>query len=88
MYENFLSGFKRSCKKNNHQEKKEMEPLTIEESHKQKTCHIRKKKFCTDDDGNKKNHKVRDYCHYTGKYGRTAHKICNLRCKKNSCSIS
>ena len=23
-------------------------------------------------------HKVRDYCHYTGKYRETAHSICSL----------
>ena len=28
-----------------------------------------------------KNHKVRDHCHYTGKYRGTAHNICNLRYK-------
>ena len=27
----------------------------------------------------KKNHKVRDHCHYTGKYRGAAHNICNLR---------
>ena len=50
--------------------KKEMIPLTDEENKsykKQKVCHIWKKGFCTDDD-NKKYHKVRDHCHYTGKY--------------------
>ena len=26
-------------------------------------------------------HKVRDHCHYTGKYRGTAHNICNLRYK-------
>ena len=29
----------------------------------------------------KKNHKVRDHCHYTGKYRGAAHNICNLRYK-------
>ena len=29
----------------------------------------------------KKNYKVRDYCHYTGKYRGAAHNICNLRYK-------
>ena len=26
----------------------------------------------------KKNCKVRDHCHYTGKYGGASHSICNL----------
>ena len=39
-----------------------------------------KKRFSTDDD-NKKYHKVRDHCHYTGKYGGAGHSICNLRYK-------
>ena len=29
----------------------------------------------------KKNFKVKDYCHYTGKYRGAAHDICNLRYK-------
>ena len=29
----------------------------------------------------KKNYKVREHCHYTGKYRGAAHNICNLRCK-------
>ena len=28
-----------------------------------------------------KYHKVRYHCHYTGKYRRTAHNVCNLRYK-------
>ena len=60
-----------------------MIPLTKEEKkihHKQKFCCICKKGFSTDDD-NKKYHKVRDHCHYTGKYRGAAHNICNLRYK-------
>ena len=34
---------------------------------KQKVCYIGKKGFSKDDDS-KKYHKVRDHCHYTGKY--------------------
>ena len=29
----------------------------------------------------KKNYKLRDHCHYTGKYGSAARNICNLRYK-------
>ena len=32
-------------------------------------------------DGNKKYHRVKDHCHYTGKYRGAAHDICNLRYK-------
>ena len=63
--------------------KKEMIPLTYEEKElysKQKVCYIYKKGFSTDDD-NKKYHKVRDHCHYTGKYWEAAHDICDLRYK-------
>ena len=47
------------------------------------------KKFHADDD-NKRYHKLRGHCHYTGKYRGVAHNACNLRYKisKNSCSIS
>ena len=36
--------------------------------------------FNTDDD-DKNYHKVRDHCHYTGKYRGAAHDIFNLRYK-------
>ena len=42
---------------------------------KQKICYICKKEF------DKINYKVRDPCHYTGKYRGAAHNICNLRYK-------
>ena len=64
-------------------EKKEMIPLTKTEKkkhNKQKICYICKNGFSTDD-SNKKYHKVRDHCHYTGKYRGAAHDICNLRYK-------
>ena len=62
-------------------EKKKMILLTTEEKiyhNKQKICYICKKEFNNND---KKNHKVRDHCHYTGKYRGAAHNICNLRYK-------
>ena len=70
-------------------EKKEMIPLTDKENksyEKQKVCYICKKEFSTDE--NDKNafklyHKVRDHCHYTGKFRGAAHSICNLRYKKH-----
>ena len=64
-------------------EKKEMIPLTKKEEklhNKQKVCYICKKRFSTDDN-NKKYYKVRDHCHYTGKYSGAAHDVCNLRYK-------
>ena len=60
-----------------------MIPLTKKEErmhNKQKVCYICKKGFSTDDN-NKKYHKVRDHCHYTGKYRGAAHNTCNLRYK-------
>ena len=72
-------------------EKKEMILLTDElnkSCEKQKVCCICKKEFNAaaaadddDDDDNKKYHKVRDHCHYTGKFRGAAHNICNLRYK-------
>ena len=62
-------------------EKKKMIPLTTEEKihyNEQEICYICKKEF---DKSNKKHYKVRDHCHYTGKYRGAAHNICNLRYK-------
>ena len=62
--------------------KKEMIRLTGEENRfyeEPKVCNICKKRFSTDSD--KKHHKVRDHCHYTGKFTGAAHSICNLRYK-------
>ena len=64
-------------------EKKEMIPLTKEEKKihcRQKKCYVSKKRFSTDDNS-KKHHKIRDHCHYTGKYRGAANDICNLICK-------
>ena len=59
-------------------EKKKMMPLTVEEKihyNEQEICYICKKEF---DKIDKKHYKVRDHCHYTGKYRGAAHDICNL----------
>ena len=58
-----------------------MTPLTTKEKiyHNEKEiCYICKKEF---DKNDKKHYKVRDHCHYTGKYRGAAHDICNLRYK-------
>ena len=61
------------------------EPLTTKEKiyhNKQKVCYICKKEFDNNDnDNDKKQQKVRDHCHYKGKYRGAAHNICNLRYK-------
>ena len=52
-----------------------MIPLTKEEEdnyNKENICYISKKEF---------NDKVRDHCHFTGKYRGAAHNTCNLRYK-------
>ena len=56
--------------------KKTMIPLTKEEDNynKENICYICKKDF--NNDG-----KVRDHCHFTGKYRGAAHNMCNLRYK-------
>ena len=58
-----------------------MIPLTTKEKiyyNKQKICYICKKEF---DNNDKNNCKVRDHCHYIGKYRGAAHNICNLTYK-------
>ena len=67
-------------------EKKEEIILTNEEKEsyeQQEICYICREEFCTDiEDGeyvNKK--KVKDHCHYTGKFRGAAQSICNLRCE-------
>ena len=66
-------------------EKKEMIPLTNEEKESyenQQVCYICENEFCTDEENKKefrKMEKVRDHCHYTGKYREAAHSYCNLK---------
>ena len=77
----FSKDFREHASKIINYEKKKMIPLTTEEKiyhEKQKICYICKKEFNNND---KKNYKVRDHCHYTGKYRGAAHNICNLRYK-------
>ena len=85
--ERFCKGLREYATRIINYEKKEMILLTDEEnkSYKmQKVCYTCKKEFRTDkDDKNvfKLYHKVRDHCHYTGKFRGAAHSICNLRYK-------
>ena len=53
--------------------KKFITPLTKEEEDKEKIGHICRKELDND--------KVRDHCHFTGKYRGAAHNACNLRYK-------
>ena len=73
---------KHSTKITNYEKKKNI--LLIPEEKKdyddQKVCYICKKEF-DNNDNDKKQQKVRDHCHYTGKYRGAAHNICNLRYK-------
>ena len=52
-----------------------------EEFDKAKICHICEKEFY-EDDSTAKVLKVRDHCHFTGKYSGAAHNSCNLQCRK------
>ena len=68
-------------------EKKKIIPLTDKEKEtyeNQKICYICKQKFCTNKNNEKEfklKQKVRDLCHYTGRYRGASHRICNLRYK-------
>ena len=65
--------------------KKAMIPLTKEEKdnyNKENICHIFKKEFNNDTtESSSLECKVRDHCHFTGKYRGAAHNMCNLRYK-------
>ena len=77
----FCKDLRKHATKIIHYEKKKMIPLTTEEKicyNKQAICYICKKEFNNSD---KKQQKVKDHCHYTGKYRGAAHNICNLRYK-------
>ena len=79
----FCKDQKDQAKKIINYEKKGMIPLTEKEKESyenHKICHICEKEFSTDNK-DKKYHKVRDHCHYTGKYRGAAHNNCNLRYK-------
>ena len=87
LYGNVVQDLRNQSTKIINYEKKEVIPLTDKETESyenQKVCYIREKNFCTDkNDENKFKiyHKVRDHCHYTGKFRGAAHNISNLRYK-------
>ena len=60
-----------------------MIPLTKKKKKRKRIVSKRKYYICKNifstDDNNKKCHKARDHCHYTGEYRDAAHDICNLR---------
>ena len=63
-----------------------MAPLTYEENQsykEQEACHICEEKFCIDkdDENYKRKRKVKNHCHYTGKFRGAAHRKCNLNYK-------
>ena len=84
--ETFCEKLKERAMKIINYEKKEMMPLTYDENKsykEQKICHIYEEKFCIDKnhDNYKNKRKVKDHCHYTGKFRGAAHSKCNLNYK-------
>ena len=88
--ERFCKDLKKHAMKIINYEENEMIQLTYEENKYyeiQTVCYICKKEFSDDDgdddddDDDKNYQKVRDNCHYTGKYRGASHNICNLRYK-------
>ena len=83
----FCSNLKELATKIINYKEKEMIPLTDNENtfyEEQEKCLICEKEFCYDKNEEKKfkiYQKVRDHCHYTGKFRGAAHSICNLRYK-------
>ena len=83
----FCKDLKEQAMKIINYEKKEMIPLTDKEKQayeNQKICYICEQEFCMDENNKKEfklNQKVRDHCHYTGKYRGAAHSNCNLNYK-------
>ena len=85
--EKFCKDLKELATKIINYEEKDMIPLTDNENkfyEEQKECHIYQKEFCYDKNEKKifkLYQKVRDHCHYTGKFRGVAHSICNLNYK-------
>ena len=82
----FCKDLKNQAKKKINNEKKKMIPLTDKEKESYenlKICYICEKELCTDKNNKefKKMKKLRDHCHYTGKYRGAAYSNCNLNYK-------
>ena len=81
MYEEIFQKLREHSTKIINYEKKKMISLTMEEKYiiinKKYVIYVKKEL----DNNDKKQQKVRDHCHYTGKYRGAAHNICNLRYK-------
>ena len=83
----FCRKLKELCLRVVNYEQREMIPLTDNENkyyEDQRKCHICNKKFCYDKNEKSKFRlykKVRDHCHFTGKFRGAAHSICNLNYK-------
>ena len=78
----FCTSLREHAKNRINFEKKKMSQLTKKElqSHQHATeCHICGKRFLKKFANDKNYRKIRDHCHFTGKYGGAAHNICNLR---------
>ena len=84
--EKFSQDLKKILNNRMYFEEKPMLPLTDNEKvlyENGKQCYICEKEFCTDKKSKdyKNKCKVRDHCHFTGKYRGAAHSICNLKYK-------
>ena len=81
----FCKGLKDHATKIIDFKKKTMIPLTKEEEdnyNEENTCYIRKNDFNNDTtESSSSERKVKDHCHFTGKYRGAAHNTCNLRYK-------
>ena len=78
----FCESLRRHVMKIINSEKKKMIQLTNKEYESylnQTNCHIFEKKFKDKYTNDKKYHKIKDYCHHTGKHVGAVHSICNLQ---------
>ena len=84
--EKLCKKLKEHAKKIINYKEKEMIPLMGEENksyEEQEASHISEGKFCLDknDENYKNRKKIKNHCHYTGKFWGAAHSICNSKCE-------